>query len=98
MSSNTVAAWGSTDGSTVVSLCSCSKQELEQQCIEMLRTGIIHPGSSAFFAPLLLVKKNDGSWRFCIDYGALNNKANKDKFLIHQARPWLWKSPEVDTP
>jgi hypothetical protein len=38
------------------------KSELEKQCAEMLVTGIIRPISSAFSAPVLLVKKADDSW------------------------------------
>lgn len=47
----------------------------------LLKSGVIHPCTSSYSSPVLLLKKKDNSgWRMCADYRTLNQLAVKDKF------------------
>ncbi|GKD66685.1 putative reverse transcriptase domain-containing protein [Tanacetum coccineum] len=48
-------------------------KELSEQLQELSDKGFIRPSSSPWGAPVLFVKKKDGSFRMCIDYLELNN-------------------------
>jgi hypothetical protein len=58
------------------------KDEIERQIAIMLDTGIIQASSSSFSSSVLLVKKKDGTWRFCVDFRHLNAITVKMSFLV----------------
>jgi hypothetical protein len=63
--------------------------ELKTQLHELLEKGFICPSSSPWGAPILFVKKKDGSMRMCIDYRELSKVMIKNKYLLQGAIVFL---------
>ena len=58
------------------------KMEIERLIPDLLKCGVITKIRSPYAAPVVLVRKKDGSCRLCIDYRGLNKITIKDKFPI----------------
>ena len=57
-------------------------RELKAQLQGLLSKGFIRPSASPWVAPVLFVKKKDGSFRMCIDYRQLNKVTVKNKYPL----------------
>lgn len=58
------------------------KDEIVRQVEEMLSQGLIQPSHNLFSLLVLLVKKKDASYRFCVDFQTLNSLTIKSKYPV----------------
>jgi len=67
---------------TIYSLSQFKQETLKQFIDENLTNGFIYSTSSPHGAPVLFVKKKDGSLRLCVDFRGLNRITKKDQYLL----------------
>lgn len=58
------------------------RRVIQEEVEKMLARGIIRPSESPWSSPVVLVKKKDGTWRFCVDYRRLNKITKKDVYPL----------------
>ena len=58
------------------------RREVAKQLRDMQRAGVIQPSTSPWSCPVVMVKKKDGTQRFCVDYRALNAVTKADTYPL----------------
>ena len=70
-------------------------EELKRQCTKLFEEGKNRVSKSPYAAPIVMVRKSNGSMRVCMDYHAINERTVTDSFplpriddLIDKLRPF----------
>ena len=58
------------------------RSKVDELVLDMLAQGVIEPSTSPWASPVVLVKKKDGTMRFCMDYRRLNQVTKLDEFPL----------------
>ena len=58
------------------------RQEVQELLSRMLKDDVIQPSSSPWAAPIVLVRKKNGNFHFCIDYRRLNEVIRNDAYIL----------------
>ena len=58
------------------------REKVQELLKDMLQKGVISPSKSPWASPIVLVKKKDGTTRFCVDYRKVNEVTRKDAYPI----------------
>lgn len=55
-----------------------AKLVIKEECQKMLKSNVIEPSTSPWMSPIVLVRKKDNNFRFCIDFRQLNSLTTSD--------------------
>ena len=58
------------------------KGDMNEEVKKMMSRGVIRHSSSPWSSPVVMVRKKNGSWRFCIDYRKLNAVTHQDAYPL----------------
>ena len=58
------------------------QEVVETEVRNMLQLGVVRPSHSPWSSPIVMVRKKDGSWRFCVDFRKLNAVTHRDAYPL----------------